>query len=354
MSQFQFKFRWDYVLLTGAACLSACYHLRPVLLSHDRVKPRRVVASLACEAATSTLPSSPTSSASAPPYPPDAFPGGRHVETAYGTTNVFEWGPEDGEKVLLVHGIATPCVALGDMAKRFVAKGCRVMLFDLFGRGYSDSPSDLIHDDRLYTTQILLALASSPLAWTGSSAFHILGYSLGGALAASFAAYHANLLRSATLVCPGGLVRPSHVSFKSRLLYSNGLLPACLVNRLARWHLEPKPGSASAHVPHLDGSLDELNARDAGAGTEAEAEAEAVDFDQVPICSESALGPKVGDVVRWQLRNNAGFVPAYVSSIRHAPIYGQHGGVWEILGRQLRLRRENGNLAGLPGGRGSC
>lgn len=63
------------------------------------------------------------------PYPPDAFPGGRLVRSAYGDIQVFEWGPEDGEKVLLIHGIGTPCVALGDMAKEFVRSGCRVMLF---------------------------------------------------------------------------------------------------------------------------------------------------------------------------------------------------------------------------------
>ncbi|OAQ96722.1 hypothetical protein LLEC1_07852, partial [Akanthomyces lecanii] len=130
-------------------------------------------------------------------------------------SRVFEWGPEDGEKVLLLHGIGTPCIAMGDMAKEFVAKGCRVMLFantDLFGRGYSDAPADLPYDDRLYTTQMLLALSSSPLPWTGSSAFHLVGFSLGGAIAASFATYHATILRSVTLVCPGGLVRPAHIS----------------------------------------------------------------------------------------------------------------------------------------------
>lgn len=63
------------------------------------------------------------------PYPPDAFPGGREVRTAYGVTQVFEWGPEDGEKVLLIHGVGTPCIALGSMAEEFVKRGCRVMIY---------------------------------------------------------------------------------------------------------------------------------------------------------------------------------------------------------------------------------
>jgi len=68
-------------------------------------------------------------------YPPDVLPGGRDVNSPvclglvplvvlgiiatsgvliglqYGTTRVYEWGPEEGRKVLLVHGITTPCVA---------------------------------------------------------------------------------------------------------------------------------------------------------------------------------------------------------------------------------------------------
>lgn len=72
------------------------------------------------------------------------------------------------------------------------------MLFDLWGRGYSDSV-DLPHDDRLYTTEILLALTSSPLAWTPGG-FSLIGYSLGGGIAADFASSFPNIVKS--LVCP--------------------------------------------------------------------------------------------------------------------------------------------------------
>ncbi|GIK06560.1 hypothetical protein Aspvir_002210 [Aspergillus viridinutans] len=159
-------------------------------------------------------------------YPIDAFPGSRQFKTVYGTIHVFEWGPEDGEKVLLLHCLGTPCIALGDMAKELVRKGYRVMIFDLFGRGYSDAPNDLVFDARLYTTQILLVLASSPLSWTGTSAFHIIGFSLGGSIAVAFAAYHATMLRSVTLVCPGGLIRTSHLKPLDKILSA---IPAATV-----------------------------------------------------------------------------------------------------------------------------
>ncbi len=63
------------------------------------------------------------------PYPPDAYPGARDVTSSYGSLRVYEWGPEDGRKVLLIHGITNPCVALGGVAQGLVDKGCRVILF---------------------------------------------------------------------------------------------------------------------------------------------------------------------------------------------------------------------------------
>jgi hypothetical protein len=47
----------------------------------------------------------------------------------YGAIRVYEWGPEDGRKVLLVHGVTTSCLTLGAIAHGLVEKGCRVMLF---------------------------------------------------------------------------------------------------------------------------------------------------------------------------------------------------------------------------------
>ena len=66
------------------------------------------------------------------PYPPDALPGRRDVDTPYGSVRFYEWGPETGERVLLVHGISTPSVALGDLAHELADRGYRVMLFGTF------------------------------------------------------------------------------------------------------------------------------------------------------------------------------------------------------------------------------
>jgi len=68
------------------------------------------------------------------------------------------------------------------------------MLFDLWGRGYSDSV-DLPHDSRLYTTEILLAITSSPIAWVPEG-FSLIGYSLGGGICADFTAAFPEMVKS--------------------------------------------------------------------------------------------------------------------------------------------------------------
>ena len=88
----------------------------------------------------SLLPSLSDAEARNLPLPNDVLPGARDVASPYGSIRVYEWGPEDGQKVLLVHGITTPCIALGGLAHALVDRGCRVMLFDL----YADNEDDRI------------------------------------------------------------------------------------------------------------------------------------------------------------------------------------------------------------------
>lgn len=67
----------------------------------------------------------------ASPYPPNALEGARDMQTPYGSIRIYEWGPKDGKRVLLIHGMSTPSVALGDLAHKLVKRGCRVMLFGM-------------------------------------------------------------------------------------------------------------------------------------------------------------------------------------------------------------------------------
>ncbi|KAJ5789738.1 uncharacterized protein N7518_006749 [Penicillium psychrosexuale] len=261
------------------------------------------------------------------PLPADALPGARDVASPYGSMRVYEWGPEDGPKVLFVHGITTPCISLGGVAHALVDRGCRVMLFDLFGRGYSDCPADLPQDDRLFSTQIFLALTSSPISWTGaeSGKFCLTGYSLGGGIAAAFASYFPQLLSSLVLLAPSGLLRDSHISFQSRLLYSKGLMPENILASLVSRRLKAGPLASSRPKNEKPSAADvlteELPSQSAAA---------------TQILSREYPHINIPSTVAWQVNNNKGFVHAFMSSMRYGPILRERQwNTWARLGEYL-------------------
>ncbi|KAK3367073.1 alpha/beta-hydrolase [Lasiosphaeria ovina] len=298
--------------------------------------------------AKTQLPKLSAEGTSALSYPPDVLPGSRDVETSYGSIKVFEWGPRDGEKVLMLHGISTPCLSQANLGEALVARGYRVMIFDFFGRGYSDAPSDLPYDIRLFTTQILLVLASSSVAWTGDDGFHLIGYSLGGGLAVPFAKHFPHMVRSLILIAGGGLIRTEHQSWKSKFLYSTGTLPGWILETLVRWRISPN--GAVTETKMASEAVDPKPQRnsDASGGSS---------YDNATLLMRRP-GHTVSSVMKWQIANHEGFITAFISSIRHAPIYEQRED-WLALGRLLADRRQDAESsederspAALPGLRG--
>lgn len=192
------------------------------------------------------------------------------------------------------------------------------MLFDLFGRGYSDAPTSLPHDLRLYTTQLLLVLSSSPLPWCVPQGFSLLGYSLGGGIATGFASYFPHLVRKLVLLAPAGLIRPQHMSSRSKVLYCTGLIPENWLvwlceRRLLAGPMYAKENKAPASV----------------LGAEIPGQEGVPNPDFAPLSLSRPL-LTVPQAVQWQLRNHTGFVPAFLSCIRYAPITGQQA-LWERL-----------------------
>ena len=221
---------------------------------------------------------------------------------------MFEWGPEKGRKVLLVHGISTPCVALGGVANGLVEKGCRVMLLDLWGRGYSDSV-DLPHDSRLYATEILLAVTSSPLAWTPEG-FSLVGYSLGGGIVADFASSFPDIVTSLVLLAPAGMIRPYHFGWQARLMYMP-LLPTGFVEWIVRRRLKSGPAHASVQKSTPKTAEAAINEEIRGASN--------TTFETAQL-SKTRPEVTVASAVQWQLEYHQGFVGSFVSSIKHSSV----------------------------------
>jgi pimeloyl-ACP methyl ester carboxylesterase len=277
------------------------------------------------------------------------------VPTPYGTINVYEFGPVRGEKVLLLPGVSTPVVALGDLASSLADdRGYRVMCFDYFGRGYSDAVGeDLEYDQRLFTTQILLALASSPLAWTGEGegeGFHLVGYSLGGGLAVGFARFFPGMVRSLVFVAGGGLVRrDTHESWRSRVLYGKGWLPEGWLQGYVRRRISPPAKKPRRGGPRRDDEGPEREDRK-------DQHCKDVDVDGTEGWGSALLskrrgdGTTVADIMEWQIAEHKGFVKAFMSSMGRAPIYDRKE-EWAALGALLAERRKGSRLAGLRGGK---
>ncbi|KAI4929298.1 uncharacterized protein J4E92_004962 [Alternaria infectoria] len=260
------------------------------------------------------------------PYHPAALPGARDVDSPWGTIRVYEFGPRDGEKVLLIHGISTPSIALTDLAHKLVGRGRRVMLFDLFGRGYSDGPNPdtTNYDSSLFTSQILLALQSSPIHW---SHFTIVGYSLGGAIAADFTSYFPSLVRGLVLVAPSGLIRKNRISISSKMLYNSSWMPEWMVRKFVASKLW-----TGRKVVESDPEAVE----------NAETTTVASEGDKTYLSSNQMLLPgnphsTVSSVVDWQIQNHKGFVPAFISTIRHAPIQNQQER-WAVIRENIENR----------------
>lgn len=115
-------------LAIGAASLGSLAVLRSLTAPSAKPKKIKIIPS----PAETLLPGLEVKDLKELPYPPHALPGSRDVQSPYGSIRVYEWGPEDGDKVLLIHGISTPSIALTDLAYKLVRKGCRVMLFGMW------------------------------------------------------------------------------------------------------------------------------------------------------------------------------------------------------------------------------
>jgi pimeloyl-ACP methyl ester carboxylesterase len=136
---------------------------------------------------------------------------GEIVALPGGLTHVVREGPEDGPPVILIHGITTPSYVWAGIAPILAGAGYRVIRYDLFGRGLSDRPPGR-QDIGFFLDQldalILREEIGAPCA--------LIGYSMGGAIAAAKAAVAPEDVSALALVAPVGL-QPARVPVLSRL-----------------------------------------------------------------------------------------------------------------------------------------
>ncbi|OTA98287.1 hypothetical protein M426DRAFT_28586 [Hypoxylon sp. CI-4A] len=252
-------------------------------------------------------------------YPPNALPGARDVDTFYGTMRVYEWGPMNGKKVLFVHGDATPSLVFSKIAQGLVDAGNRVMLFDLWGRGYSDTPLDCRHDVRLFASQILLALMSSPLTWMGNgNGFSIVAFSLGCPISLAFAGIYPESIRSLVLLGPAGLIRKLPNDYEDELMHN--------------------PERASSQETIREKVREILGVAPFGPTLD-------IQLDQKRVVTPE-IGPSrvernfdMGEIVQWQFDHHQGHIHSFQDTVRYGPLQKQEeswGKVCDIIAGRAR------------------
>lgn len=263
------------------------------------------------------------------------LPGARDVSSPYGNIRVYEFGPEDAtRRVVLLHGISTPSIALIPLARILAANGARVILVDLFGRGWSGAPADDIpHDGRLYASLVLTAITSSPMPWTGNGRhISLIGYSLGGGLVTDFTYWHPELVEDVVAIAPAGLLRDVHIGWRSlALYYARGFFPESWSENAVANMLRSPPKDDAKPAQTSAGKDDTANTTP-NIAPKSETPADAV-------ITMDGRSIDLAAAVDWQVDNHPGFLRAFVSCIRGCPIQRQHAR-WAEIGKRARARKQ--------------
>lgn len=125
---------------------------------------------------------------------------GQFADLPDGTTHYRWFGPKGGAVAVCVHGLTTPSYVWAPVAERLGLMGFRVLVYDLYGRGYSDRPSG-VQDSSFFNRQLDALLEH--LGVEGD--ITLLGYSMGGAIATAYSAKNPSRLRQLCLVAPAGM-----------------------------------------------------------------------------------------------------------------------------------------------------
>ncbi|MDU8910723.1 alpha/beta hydrolase [Aestuariicoccus sp. MJ-SS9] len=125
---------------------------------------------------------------------------GRFADLNRGKTHYRWLGPVRGPVALCVHGLTTPSPVWDGLAEELAAMGFRVLVYDLYGRGYSDAPRGA-QTAAFHAAQLRELMDREGL----TEEVTLIGYSMGGAIAAAFAAEEDHRLRRLILIAPAGM-----------------------------------------------------------------------------------------------------------------------------------------------------
>jgi len=132
---------------------------------------------------------------------PRATAPGEFAALSQGVTH-YQWiGPLRGPVAVCVHGLTTPSFVWHGLAEGLALMGYRVLIYDLYGRGYSDRPRGA--QNRAFFLRQLDDLLEDQQV---TEDFLLVGYSMGGVIATSYAGANPGRVRQLVLLASAGLV----------------------------------------------------------------------------------------------------------------------------------------------------
>lgn len=125
---------------------------------------------------------------------------GEFATLSRGVTHYQWFGPARGPVAVCVHGLTTPSFVWRGLARGLAGFGFRVLVYDLYGRGFSDRVPGC-QDKVFFMRQLDDLLQDQQI----EGDITLLGYSMGGAIATVFAAAQPDRIRHLVLLAPAGM-----------------------------------------------------------------------------------------------------------------------------------------------------
>lgn len=124
---------------------------------------------------------------------------GRFAKLSQGVTH-YQWlGEARGPVIVCIHGLTTPSPVWYGIAEYLSKLGYRVLVYDLYGRGFSDAPRGAQTGD-FFVKQLEDLLEHQGL----TDEVTLMGYSMGGSIATHFTAANPNRVTRLILLASGG------------------------------------------------------------------------------------------------------------------------------------------------------
>jgi len=125
---------------------------------------------------------------------------GQFASLSRGLTHYRWHGHIGGPVAVCIHGLSTSSYVWGVIEEMLISMGFRVLTYDLYGRGFSDRPGG-DQTPEFFVEQLEDLLEDQGV----EDEITLLGYSMGGAVAAAFAAHAPDRLERLVLIAPAGL-----------------------------------------------------------------------------------------------------------------------------------------------------